>query len=110
MSSFGPGFNYRQGFPCDERGYPAFEPAQIIVVHDIEQILYPAEMLTGPVQGGVCGDDFYGVLSQKPFADALRISDGNRKPRRVDRKEHAHRLHHSADGLTTQLDFETLAS
>jgi hypothetical protein len=47
----------RQRFPRDERGYPALEPAQIIVLHDVEYVFSLAEMLIGPVQGGVGWND-----------------------------------------------------
>ncbi|MBW2664090.1 MAG: hypothetical protein JRD93_19460 [Deltaproteobacteria bacterium] len=86
-----------QGFPCDERGYPALESAQIIVAHDVEHIFILAEMLVRPVQRGVRGNDSDVVLSQKSFEDAFRIGDRNGKLSLVDCQEHAHRLYHSAD-------------
>ena len=97
-----------QRFPCDERDYPALESAQIIVVHDVEHIFIPAEMLVSPVQRSVRRDDSDVVLSQKSFADALRMGDRNWKLSLVDRQEHAHRLHHSADRFASQLNLETL--
>ena len=50
-------FQDGQRFPRDERGYPAFEAAEIVVVHHIEHVFILSEMLVGPVQRGVSRDD-----------------------------------------------------
>ena len=44
------GFEDGQRFPGYEGSDPTFEPAQIIVVHDVEYVLIFSEMLVGPVQ------------------------------------------------------------
>jgi len=77
-------------------------------VHDVEHVFILAEMLVSPVQRDIRRNDSDIVLSQKPFTDALRIGDRDRKLGLVDRQEHAHRLNHSADRFASKLNFESL--
>ena len=71
-------FQDGQRFPGDERRYPALEPSQVVVVHDVEHALRLPEMLVGSVQRGVGRNDADVVQSQEPFAHAFWICDGDR--------------------------------